>query len=149
MRSTVFVIALAAFVVLQVGCSSAPSNMPGGLGPASDILQSLSGAIPGLSFDQAAIGAGSLLGLAEAKMPDGLFDQVADGLPGASTLLDHARDAGLPGTDQLTSLSSLSGLMNDAGITAAQQSDLPGAFGALVTEHTSQDVGSAFMDAIR
>lgn len=148
MRRSLSFMALTGLVMLQVGCSGASSNMPAGLAPASDVLQSLSGAIPGLSFEQAAIGAGSLLGLAEANMTPDTFDELMDDLPGAGTLLSHARAAGLPNTDELTNLAGLRGVMSDSGITAAQQSDLPSAFGALVSEHTSPDLGRAFMNAI-
>jgi len=149
MRRSLSFMALTGLVMLQVGCSSAPSNVPSGLAPASEILESLSGAIPGLSYEQAAIGAGSLLGLAESNMPSDAFGEITAALPGAGTLLSHARAAGLPDTDQLTSLASLTGVMNDAGITPAQQADLPSAFGALVSEHTNQDIGTSFMNAIR
>lgn len=149
MRRSLSRLALAGLLTVQVACMSSGSNVPSGLAPASDVIEALSGAIPGLSFEQAAIGAGSLLGLAEANMTPDTFDELMDELPGAGTLLSHARAAGLPDTDELTSLTDLRGVMTDTGITAAQQADLPSAFGALISEHTNPDLGRSFMNAIR
>jgi hypothetical protein len=139
-----------ALVVFQVGCvPSGPSGMPVGLQTASGVLQSLSGAIPGLSYDQAAVGAGSMLRLAQARLSPDMFEQIADGVPGTEALMDRATNAGLPDSDRLTGMSSLRGVMNEAGISQEQQEQLPAALGALVAEHTDQEVASAFSNAVR
>jgi Protein of unknown function VcgC/VcgE (DUF2780) len=47
-------------------------------------------AVPGLSQSQAILGAGSLLGLAKAKMPADQFSQVAGAIPGSDALVGEA-----------------------------------------------------------
>src|SRR5689334_17796619 len=56
---------------------SATSALSGALGPASALIGGLTKSIPGLSQAQAILGAGSIFGLAKAKMPGDKFSQLA------------------------------------------------------------------------
>jgi hypothetical protein len=113
---------------------SATSALSGALGPASALIGGLTKSIPGMSQAQAILGAGSVFGLAKAKMPSDQFSQVANAVPGASALVDEAVKAGLPAAEQLTGLSSLTPMLSKAGIT-------PSMVTALVPELTKA-VGS-------
>jgi hypothetical protein len=90
---------LTAVVVLFAfaGCSSSL--------PYSGLLSSLSGGIPGMSTDQLVGTAGSLLGVASAKMNPADFAKVAGAIPGSSDLIKEA--------GKLTGLGSNFGSMGD------------------------------------
>ena len=104
--------------------SSAPSALSGALGPASALIGGLTKSIPGMSQAQAILGAGSLFGLAKAKMPSDQFSQLSSAVPGTNALVDEAIKAGLPAAEQLTGLSSLTPLLSKAGISPAMVSQL-------------------------
>jgi hypothetical protein len=129
--------------------SSASSALSGALAPASGLISSLTGSIPGLSQAQAILGAGSLFGLAKAKMPGDQFSQVASAVPGAQALVDEATKAGLPGADQLTGLASLTPLLSKAGINAGTTSQLVSALGKAVSGAGGQSLGDAFLAAVK
>src|SRR5262245_24608995 len=93
--STIAAVACGAFL-LAAGCggnpapAAAPAGLSGALSAAGPLLGSLGTAVPGLSQAQAILGAGSLLGLAKAKMPADQFSQVAGAIPGADALIGEA-----------------------------------------------------------
>ena len=69
---------------LFIGCASNPAGgLPDYLSAAEPLLNSISTAVPGLSQAQSILGAGSLLGLAKAKMPASEFDQLGAAVPGS------------------------------------------------------------------
>jgi hypothetical protein len=129
--------------------SSATSVLPGALGPASQLISSLMGSVPGLSQAQAILGAGSLLGLAKARMPGDQFSQLASAVPGAQALVEEATKAGLPAADQLTGLASLTPILSKAGISSDTTSQLVSALGQAVSGAGGQSLGDAFLAAVR
>src|SRR4030095_16625938 len=113
--------------------ASAPSALSGALGPASALISSLSSSIPGLSQAQAILGAGSIFGLAKAKMPSDQFSQLATAVPGTQALVDEATKSGLPAASELTGLASLTPLLSKAGINSQMVSQLVPALAKAVT----------------
>lgn len=128
---------------------SAPSALTGALAPASALIGGLTKSIPGLSQAQAILGAGSLFGLAKAKMPSDQFSQLASSVPGASALVDEAVKAGLPAVEQLTGLSSLTPMLSKAGISPAMVSQLVPELTKAVTSGGGQALGDAFAAAVK
>ena len=129
--------------------SSATSALSGALGPASQLISSLVSSVPGLSQAQAILGAGSLFGLAKAKMPGDQFSSLASAVPGAEALIGEATKAGLPAADQLTGLASLTPLLSKAGINSGMTSQLVSALGKAVSGAGGQSLGDAFMAAVK
>src|SRR5215831_11560475 len=129
--------------VANSAASSASSALSGALGPASALIGGLTKSIPGMSQAQAILGAGSMFGLAKAKMPSDQFSQVASAVPGASALVDEAVKAGLPAAEQLTGLSSLTPLLSKAGISSSMVSQLVPA----LTKAVGSGGGKALADA--
>lgn len=129
--------------------ASATSALSGALAPASQLISSLVGSIPGLSQAQAILGAGSLFGLAKAKMPADQFSSLASAVPGAEALVGEAMKAGLPGADQLTGLASLTPLLSKAGVNAGTTSQLVAALGKAVTGAGGKSLGDAFLAAVK
>ena len=130
--------------VASSAAGSAPSALTGALAPASALIGGLTKSIPGLSQAQAILGAGSLFGLAKAKMPSDQFSQLASSVPGASALVDEAVKAGLPAVEQLTGLSSLTPMLSKAGISPAMVSQLVPELTKAVTSGGGKALGDAF-----
>ena len=128
---------------------SAPSALSGALGPASALIGGLTKSIPGLSQAQAILGAGSIFGLAKAKMPGDQFSQLASAVPGAQALVDEATKAGLPAAEQLTGLASLTPLLSKAGINSSMISQLVPALGKAVSAGGGQGLADAFLAAVK
>ena len=128
---------------------SAPSALSGALGPASALIGGLTKSIPGLSQAQAILGAGSIFGLAKAKMPGDQFSQLATAVPGAQALVDEATKAGLPAAEQLTGLASLTPLLSKAGINSSMISQLVPALGKAVSAGGGQGLADAFLAAVK
>jgi len=105
-------------------------------------------AVPGLSTTQAATGVGSLLGLAEAKLPPEQFAQIAKAVPGSNELINGAVKAGLP-TSGLTSLSSLTSTFDKAGISPTQVSQMIPAVGDSISKAAGPTVAQNFLSAVR
>ena len=135
--------------VASSAAASAPSALTGALAPASALIGGLTKSIPGMSQAQAILGAGSIFGLAKAKMPSDQFSQLASSVPGASALVDEAVKAGLPAVEQLTGLSSLTPMLSKAGISPAMVSQLVPALTKAVTSGGGQALGDAFAAAVK
>ena len=129
--------------------SSATSALSGALAPASQLISGLVGSIPGLTQAQAILGAGSLFGLAKAKMPGDQFSQLASAVPGAQALVDEATKAGLPGVSQLTGLASLTPFLSKAGINSDIVNQLVPALGKAVSAGGGQPLADAFLAAVK
>jgi Protein of unknown function VcgC/VcgE (DUF2780) len=129
--------------------SPATSALSGALGPASALIGGLTKSIPGLSQAQAILGAGSVFGLAKAKMPGDQFSQLASAVPGTQALVDEATKAGLPAADQLTGLASLTPLLSKAGINSSMISQLVPALGKAVSSGGGQGLADAFLAAVK
>jgi uncharacterized protein VcgC/VcgE DUF2780 len=139
----------AAGSVAAPAASSATSALSGALGPATQLISSLVGSIPGLSQAQAILGAGSIFGLAKAKMPGDQFSSLASAVPGAQALVDEATKAGLPAADQLTGLASLTPLLSKAGINAGTTTQLVTALTKTVSGAGGQGLADAFAAAVK
>ena len=139
----------AAGSVATPAAASATSALSGALAPAAGLISSLTGSIPGLSQAQAILGAGSLFGLAKAKMPADQFSSLASAVPGAEALVGEATKAGLPGADQLTGLASLTPLLSKAGINAGTTTQLVSALTKAVSGAGGQGLADAFAAAVK
>jgi hypothetical protein len=139
----------AAGSVATSAAGSATSALSGALAPASGLISSLVGSVPGLSQAQAILGAGSLFGLAKAKMPADQFSSLASAVPGAEALIGEATKAGLPAAEQLTGLASLTPLLSKAGINSGVTSQLVSAVGKAVSGAGGQSLGDAFLAAVK
>ena len=115
----------------------------------NSVLTSLTSAVPGMSSSQAALGAGSLLGLAQAKMPVDQFSQVANAIPGSSSLIATAQKAGLPAASSLTSSSSITPVLSKAGITPTMMNQLTPALGSMIGAKGGPDLAGAFLTAVK
>ena len=129
--------------------SAAPSALSGALAAAGPVLESLTKSIPGLSQAQAILGAGSLLGLAKAKMPADQFSQLSSAVPGTQALVDEATKAGLPATSMLTGLSSVTPVLSKAGISPEMVNQMVPAIGQMVATKGGQPLADAFLAAVR
>ena len=119
MRSTM--VLLCGVALVSTSCSSkdveTATDVANVAGP---VLGSIAATIPGLSQAQAILGAGSLLGFADAKMPDNQFDQIENAIPGAESLMKQAQGQGLP--KELNGFVDVSSFLGKAGITPDQVS---------------------------
>lgn len=123
--------------------SSASSALSGALAPASALIGGLTKSIPGMSQAQAILGAGSMFGLAKAKMPSDQFSQLSSAVPGANALVDEAVKAGLPAAGQLMGLSSLTPFLSKAGISPTMVSQLVPALTKAVGSTAGPTIASA------
>ena len=128
---------------------SATSALSGALAPASALIGGLTKSIPGLSQAQAILGAGSVLGLAKAKMPSDQVSQLSSAVPGTQALVEEAVKAGLPAVEQLTGLSSLTPMLSKAGISPAMISQLVPALTKAVSSGGGQALADAFAAAVK
>ena len=160
-----FVITVALPLGLAVACGSSspppaaqtpapavgggPPSLPVGAEAAAPMLDSVTKAVPGLTSSQAATGTGSLLGLAQAKMPTEQFALVAGAVPGTDALIGGAQKQGLPSSSELTSLSSLHGVFDKAGIAPTQVSQMIPVLGKTVSKGAGPQVEQAFLAALR
>jgi hypothetical protein len=104
--------------------SSASHALSGALAPASALIGGLTKSIPGMSQAQAILGAGSMFGLAKAKMPADQYSQLSSAVPGTEALVSEAMKAGLPAAEQLMGLSSLTPMLSKAGISPSMVTQL-------------------------
>jgi Protein of unknown function VcgC/VcgE (DUF2780) len=94
-------------------CTSTPS-IPGGLSLDNPLLSSLTKSL-GVTPTQAVGSVGSMLSMAQQKLPAGTFDQIAKVIPGASQYLDGAKALGLL-KSPITDMAGLSKTMSGLGI---------------------------------
>jgi hypothetical protein len=138
--------------LLQViGCGGATSpvaipGVPTGLNAAAPLLSSLGSAVPGLSQSQAILGAGSLLGLAKAKMPASQYSQIS-AIPGADALVGEAVQQGLP-TD-VTGRAGLAGFLSQSGISPNQINQMVPVLTGAVKGKVSPEVAGGFLAALQ
>ena len=143
----VALVVVATFVVPGCGGKTAPDVNSSVMSAAGPLLSSLSGAVPGLSQAESILGAGSLLGLAKAKMPAESFSQVSTAVPGTDALIGEAQKQGLP--SQPSGLSEVTGFLEKAGISSSQVSQMIPALGKAVSGKVSPEVANSFMAALR
>jgi len=110
-------------------------------------ISSLASAVPGLSPQQAAIGAGGLLALAKTKLPPDQYAQVVKAFPNSDVLIAEAVKAGAP--SQPTSLSSLTPTFSQAGITPDQVNRLIPALGNEVSKRGGQNLANSLLSVLK
>ncbi len=123
--------------------------LPSEMQAAAPFLNSVTSQVPGLSPSQAAAGTGSLLGLAQARMPSDQFAQISNAIPGTNALIGGAHKAGLASANELTDLSSLNNVFQKAGISPDQVSQLIPAVANSISQGAGPSAGQAFLSAIR
>jgi hypothetical protein len=104
-------------------------------------------AVPGLSQVQAALGAGSLLGLAQDKMPADQFSKLSSAVPGTNEMVAQATKQGLP--RPLNSLQDVTSFLGKNGFTADQVNKFVPAFTKEVSKLAPKDVADAFTAALK
>jgi Protein of unknown function VcgC/VcgE (DUF2780) len=114
---------------------------------AEPFVEGLVASVPGVSKQQAALVAGSLLGLAKSKLAPGQFSQVAAAVPGADALVTQAQKQGLPSAP--SGLAAVTEFLGKSGISSDQVSQIATALGSAVAGKTSPDVATAFQDALK
>ena len=147
---------IAAMAVALTACKSKSGTvqtatgdvaLPAAPSASSELLSSLTSAVPGLSSQQAALGTGALLGLAKTNMPADQFAIVSGAIPGSAALMSEAVKAGVP--SQPSSLSSLTSSLSKFGITPDHIRQLAPALGAAVGKVAGPQVGNALVAALR
>jgi hypothetical protein len=124
-----------------------PSTIPG-MEAAAPLLGQLTNSVPGLSTQQAATGVGSLLGLAQSKLPPEQYAQIGNAIPGSNALVNGAVQAGLP-TSGLNSLSSLNGVFDKAGISPTQVSQMIPVVSDSITKSAGPTAAQHFLSAVK
>ena len=147
--TSITALALSAAVLSGSACggNTPASTLPSALSAAGPIISSITQAIPGLSQVQAALGAGSMLGLAKAKMPANQFSQIAGAIPGTDALVSEAVKQGAPATP--AGLSSVTDFLSKSGISAGQVTQLAGVLTNAVGGKVPADIASAFASALK
>jgi hypothetical protein len=143
------VVSMAVSVLLATGCGGAksvPEALPSSLATAAPLLNSVTAAVPGLSQAQAILGAGSIFGLAKAKMPADKYSAVTGAVPGADALASEAVAKGLPST--VTGMADVTKFLKKSGLTSEQVGKLIPAVGNEVKSKVSPEIANAFMAAI-
>ena len=128
--------------------TSAASALPASLSAAGPLLNSLGASVPGLSQAQQILGAGSLFGLARAKMPADQYAQVATAIPGADALANEATKQGLT-PSSLGSIGQVTEYLGKSGIAPAKVSQLATALGQTLQGKVSPEVANSFMNALK
>ena len=124
------------------------STLPPEMEAAGPLLSQVTSAVPGLSTTQAATGVGSLLGLAQSKLPPDQYAQIADALPGSNALVNGAVNAGLP-TSNLNGLSSLTGVFDQAGISPSQVTQMIPVVGESISNTAGPQAARNFLSAVK
>ena len=138
--------ALLAAVLQGCGGNSPSSALPAAVSAAGPLNGAITSAIPGLSQAQAALGAGSLLGLAKTKMPAGQYSQVAGAIPGADALVGEAVKQGAPTSP--SSLSAVTDFLGKSGISPSQVNQLIPVLTKAISGKVPAEVSSALASAL-
>ena len=137
-------------IVAIAGCGGKTIPVPdlssASLAPAEPFLHSVSNTVTGLSQAQSALGIGSLLGLAKAKMAPAHFSQVSDALPGADALIGEAVKQGLP--TRLRGLADVTHFLSQSGISSGQVGQMIPLLRNAVSGKVSPEVAMAFMSSL-
>ena len=132
---------------LFFSCASNPAaGLPDYLSAAEPLLNSISSAVPGLSQAQSILGAGSLLGLAKAKLPTSEFDQLGAAVPGVDALIGEATKKGLP--SQLGGLADVTSFLGKSGISSSQVSQMIPALTGFLPEKYSA-LGNSLLSVLK
>ena len=126
---------------------AAVQNIPSALSAAGPLLSSIGSAVPGLSQAQSILGAGSLLGLAKAKMPADQFSQVSKAIPGADALIGEAVKQGLP--SGASGLAAVTEFLGKSGVSASQVTQMVPALTGALKGKVTPEIASAFASALQ
>lgn len=125
MKTKTILIVSCLWLFAASGCSSLGSSAALIESLASDPLVSGLTSSLGLDTKQAAGGLGSLLSLAENKLPGADYESLSRLMPGSSKYVEVAKNAGLL-SDPITDVRGLNSAMSSLGITPSQASQLVG-----------------------
>jgi len=142
----------AALAAMLSGCAipevkSSLRDTPPSLIEAEPLVGQLNKAVPGLSHAQTVLGAGSLLRLAKAKMPEEEYSTVGDALPGSAALIKEAEKQGAP--KEPSSLSEVTSFLGKSGISPEQVNQLVPALGGALQGKVPDGLSSSFLSALR
>jgi hypothetical protein len=126
----------------------APTLANQDLSSAKLLIGELTNAVPQLNQTQAVLAAGSLLGLAQARMADTQFTTIANGLPGARALVAAAQQSGLPSQSDVTSGASGTSVLSKAGIPTNVGEQIIPALGSAISSRVSPQVANEFLSAV-
>ena len=136
-------------VIVVAGCGKTAlvtDPVQGAFSEAGPLLNSVTGAVPGLSQAQSALGIGSLLGLAKAKMPANQFSEVSAAIPGTAGLVDNAIKQGLPAN--VGRLADVTSFLSQSGISSGQVGQMIPVLGNAVTGKVSPEAAAAFKSVL-
>jgi hypothetical protein len=102
----------------------------------------------GLSSEQAAGGLGSLMSLAQNKLPASDYSSLTKYLPGADKYVEAAKSAGLL-TDPITDFGKLNSAMDKLGITPATATKMFGQVGDVVGKAGGDSVKNSLMGLLK
>ena len=110
----------------------------------------LSGLASSLDMDaeQAGGGIGSIMSLAQNKLPASDYESIAGSIPGADKYIKMAKDAGVL-TDPITDVGRLNSAMEKLGISKETSSALFSKLGDLVGTTAGSDLQSSFMGLLK
>ena len=133
MRTTPKLVAMLLVAALAGACASATST-------ADPLLGAL--AKDGLTPQQAAGGAGALLGLAQTSLPAEQFSSLSTGVGGADKYINQARN--MTGeTAPITGMPQVQGMFTKLGISPEQGAGLAKNFSSFVGSKVGDPVGDA------
>jgi hypothetical protein len=136
----------ATFLGSACGGNSPSSALPAAISAAGPLINSIVGAVPGLSQAQAALGAGSLLGLAKAKMPAEQFSTLAGAVPGVDALVGEAVKQGAPAAP--ASRSAVADFLAKSGISPQQVGQIAGSLTSSIAGKVPADIVTSLTNAL-
>ena len=147
LRSIAPLVMTAAIVVAGCGKTEVVTDpLQGAFTEAGPLLNSVTSAVPGLSHAQSALGVGSLLGLAKAKMPANQFSEVSAAIPGSAGLVDNATKEGLPAN--VGRLADVTSFLIQSGISSGQVGLMIPVVTNAVSDKVSPEVAAAFKSVL-
>ena len=127
------VVGIAVVLAAAMGCASSGSS-GGSAGAITDVL----GKSLGVSGDQASGGVGSVLSLAQNKMPASDYTKVANAIPGSDQYVQKAKDLGAVPSGGITDKSGLDAAYQKLGISP----DVAKKFTPMVVDYAGKMGGS-------
>ena len=124
------------FMILSTGCASMPALSSLASNP---MVQSVMQQV-GTSLVQTVVGSGSLLNLAQNKLPAADATKLSTAVPGMNEILDQSKSAG--GFSSINSMQDANAVMSKAGMNPSQISQMPQALAGYMESAAGPNVAS-------
>ena len=132
--TTTLITAAFFFAIVSAGCSSMPALSSLASNP---IIQSVMQQV-GTSLVQTVAGSGSLLNLAQNKLPAADAAQLSTAVPGMNEILDQSKAVG--GFSSINSMQDANSVMSKLGMNPSQISQMPQALGGYLESAAGPNV---------